>query len=197
MPIILGIDPGSRLTGYGFVEVNKGGEPVHVSSGVVRTESKRFTERLAEIFQALDGLVREFQPAEVAVEEVFLSTNPQSALKLGQARGAAIVAAVQYRLPVFEYSARQVKQAIVGYGAAQKHQMQMMVRHHLRLKFLPQSDQADALAVALCHHQVRLSPLATTNHDQLKSHSGTSSARGRRTAMRKWAEKRYGKQITE
>lgn len=149
--IILGIDPGSRVTGYGVIQsVNT--HYTYLTSGCIRVAGS-MAERLQQIYRGLTGIIAEYQPEEAAIEQVFMHQNPGSALKLGQARGAAIVAA-QPR-PVAEYSARQVKQAVVGYGAAKKDQVQQMVQVLLNLSGKPQADAADALAVALCHAQSR------------------------------------------
>jgi crossover junction endodeoxyribonuclease RuvC len=147
---ILGIDPGSRVTGYGLVEVAASGA-VYLASGCIRPRASTFIERVGEIFHGVDSLIREHGPDEIAIEQVFLATNPASALKLGQARGAAIAAAVAGRLPVAEYAARTVKLAVVGTGRASKPQVQHMVRVLLRLSGKPAADAADALAIALCH----------------------------------------------
>ena len=157
MTIILGIDPGSRITGYGVVEVH-GGKSTYIDSGCIRTDTKaELSERLGQIFEGINEVVRLHLPQEVGVEQVFMAKNADSALKLGQARGAAIVACTTNRIPVFEYSARQVKQAVVGTGAAQKEQVQQMVCHLLRLNQTPQEDAADALGVALCHTHMQQS----------------------------------------
>ncbi len=151
---ILGIDPGSRFTGYGIIEVDGDRiSPVHY--GVVKTGGGEFPQRLGIIFNGIIELIREYAPDEVAVENVFVSKNAASALKLGQARGAAICAAVSNNLPVSEYSARSVKQAIVGRGGADKVQVQHMITILLRLKEKPAEDAADALAVALCHQHTQ------------------------------------------
>jgi crossover junction endodeoxyribonuclease RuvC len=148
---ILGIDPGSRATGYGFIEVNKG-KTVCVAHGVIRTGSgDDFPDRLGVIFAGIRDLLLQHKPDQVAVESVFISKNPSSALKLGQARGAAICAVISEGLKVAEYSPRSVKQALVGRGAADKNQVQHMVRVLLQLKEQLEEDAADALAVALCH----------------------------------------------
>ncbi|HEX7036435.1 MAG TPA: crossover junction endodeoxyribonuclease RuvC [Pseudomonadales bacterium] len=147
---ILGIDPGSRVTGYGVVEVGAGGSR-YVGSGCIRPRAGTFVERLGEIYLGVEALIREFRPDEMAIEEVFLASNPASALKLGQARGAAIAAAVAGRLPVTEYAARTVKLAVVGTGRATKDQVQHMVRVLLKLSGNPAADAADALAIAICH----------------------------------------------
>jgi len=147
---ILGIDPGSRVTGYGVVELTAKG-PAYLASGCIRPAAGDFIDRLGEIYRGVDALIREHAPHEVAIEEVFLASNAASALKLGQARGAAIAAAVAARLPVAEYAARRVKLAVVGTGKASKPQVQHMVRVLLGLSGRPSADAADALAIAICH----------------------------------------------
>lgn len=147
---VLGIDPGSRVTGYGVVEVTEHGCR-YLASGCIRPAAGVFVDRLGEIYRGVDALIREHAPHEIAVEEVFLASNPASALKLGQARGAAIAAAVAARLPVSEYAARRVKLAVVGTGKASKAQVQHMVRVLLKLSGNPAADAADALAIAICH----------------------------------------------
>ncbi len=150
--VLLGIDPGSRVTGYGVIRV-EGGRVEYLDSGCIRAQTLKddIPARLLAIFNGIQTLAAQYQPDEVAVEDIFVAHNVQSALKLGHARGAAIVAATAAALPVFEYSARQVKQAIVGYGNADKSQVQHMVQQLLGLDKVPASDAADALAVALCH----------------------------------------------
>lgn len=150
MKRILGIDPGSVITGYGVIDTD-GIRDFHVTHGVVRVIGDSLPEKLGFILGEVTRIIDEWHPAEVGVEQVFVSKNPMSALKLGQARGAAICAAVQCGLPVSEYSARTVKQAAVGYGAAGKEQMQEMIRVLLSLEKQPATDAADGLAVALCH----------------------------------------------
>lgn len=151
MNIILGIDPGSRLTGYGVVR-QSGMKFEYVASGCIRLNSANLLpERLLDIFNGVSEIIRQTKPTIFAIEQVFMARNADSALKLGQARGAAIVAAKHAGLEVFEYSARQVKQSVVGTGAADKAQVQHMVRTLLKLPANPQADAADALAVALCH----------------------------------------------
>lgn len=151
MERILGIDPGSRITGYGIIETHRG-QLCFVACGIVRTTSGYpFSVRLNEIFDGINEVVQMHAPTVAAVEDVFLSINPRTALKLGQARGAAVVAAMQNGLPVCDYSPRRIKQAIAGYGQAEKEQVQHMVRVLLSLKGAPSSDAADALAVAICH----------------------------------------------
>ena len=156
MTRILGIDPGSRITGYGVIDI-EGQHLHHVASGCIRTGEAELADRLRVIFEGVSGLIREQQPAEFAIERVFVNRNADSALKLGQARGAALVAGVTQALPVFEYSATQVKQALVGRGHADKVQIQHMVRVLLALSAEPQEDAADALAVAICHGHTRAS----------------------------------------
>jgi crossover junction endodeoxyribonuclease RuvC len=148
---VLGIDPGSRITGYGIVD-QSGNKLVHVDNGAIFTDSAEdFPGRLKRIFDGLSEIISQYQPDQVAIENIFFSTNVQSALKLGQARGAAIVAAVHANLPVAEYSALQVKQAVVGQGRAEKGQVQKMLKSLLGLPEIAQADASDALAVAICH----------------------------------------------
>jgi len=156
MPIILGIDPGSRITGYGVIKTD-GQKLEYLDCGCIRVqidEDTPLSSRLKQIFQGISHIIGQFQPQQVAIEQVFLSKNADSALKLGQARGSAMVAAAMLGYDVFEYSARQVKQAVVGTGAADKTQVQHMVTTLLRLNKTPQADAADALAIAICHHQM-------------------------------------------
>ena len=150
MAIILGVDPGSRITGYGIIR-SEGRHTEYLDSGCIRVGEKPMAERLQTIFHSLATLIGEFRPDDFAIEQVFMARNPDSALKLGQARGAAIVSAANSGLAVHEYSARQVKQAVVGSGGADKAQVQHMVQTILGLSRKPQADAADALAIALCH----------------------------------------------
>ena len=150
MSIILGIDPGSRITGWGLIS-SLGQKTEFIACGCIRMETSPLPERLKVIFDGINQLVEEYQPQESAIEQVFLAKNADSAFKLGQARGAAITALVSQNLPVGEYSARQVKQAVVGKGAADKSQVQHMICHILGLDKAPQEDAADALAIAICH----------------------------------------------
>ena len=148
---ILGIDPGLGCTGYGVLEKNRT-VLAYVASGRIRSDaSLALAERLAQILAGLTEVIESYGPAEVAVEKVFVNVNPESTLLLGQARGAAICAAVLAKLPVAEYTALQVKQAVVGMGHAQKEQVQEMVKRLLRLPGHPSTDAADALACAICH----------------------------------------------
>ena len=155
---IIGIDPGSRVTGYGVIEKN-GSYLGFVTCGTIRTDrEKEFSHRLLVIYEGLSEVIKLQRPEAAAVEDLFVAHNPRSALKLGQARGAAVVAAMKQGLPVHDYSARMIKQAVAGYGQAQKQQVQHMVRALLDLSGMPSSDAADALAVAICHanHMDRL-----------------------------------------
>jgi len=147
---ILGIDPGLRITGFGVID--KEGQKLHyVASGCIKTPGGELPERLKVILDSLGEVIAQHQPQHVAVEKVFVNVNPQSTLLLGQARGAAICAAVLASLPVGEYTALQVKQAVVGNGHADKEQVQIMVQKLLNLSGTPGTDAADALACAICH----------------------------------------------
>lgn len=150
MSIILGIDPGSRVTGYGIIRAIKN-QFDYISSGCIRTSEGALSQRLLQIFDGICELIEQYQPNEVAIEAVFMHQNPSSALKLGHARGVAMVACASNRLNMSEYSPREIKQAVAGYGAAEKIQVKHMVMELLRLNAAPQSDAADALAVAICH----------------------------------------------
>ena len=153
MPRILGIDPGSRRTGFGVIDV-AGSKESYVTSGIIKLPDKApLPERLKIIYAGISEIIAETQPDLMAIEEVFFAKDPRAALKLGQARGSAIVAAMNAEIPVGEYSARTVKQAVVGTGAATKEQVQQMVVYLLKLEAAPKEDAADALAVALCHAQ--------------------------------------------
>jgi crossover junction endodeoxyribonuclease RuvC len=148
---ILGIDPGLRITGFGVLE-KTGQKLAYVTSGCIRTdEAAELPVRIRTILEGLSQLIAELRPQQVAVEKVFVNVNPQSTLLLGQARGAAICAAVIGSLPVSEYTALQVKQAVVGNGHARKEQVQEMVKRLLKLPGEPSPDAADALACAICH----------------------------------------------
>jgi len=151
MTRILGVDPGSQITGYGLIDLT-GGHSRYVDCGCIRTSSEQaLAQRLRIIFTGIRDLIVAYQPAEMAIEQVFMHRNADSALKLGQARGAAICAGVMADLPVSEYAPRVIKQAVVGGGAAAKTQVQHMICALLNLSTPPQADAADALAVALCH----------------------------------------------
>jgi crossover junction endodeoxyribonuclease RuvC len=148
---ILGIDPGLRVTGFGVLE-KCGQKLTYITSGCIRTDNEgELPERIRTILEGLSQIIAEMKPHQVAVEKVFVNVNPQSTLLLGQARGAAICAAVLGALPVAEYTALQVKQSVVGNGHARKEQVQDMVRRLLALPGEPSADAADALACAICH----------------------------------------------
>lgn len=147
---VIGIDPGSVITGYGIVD-SDGQRSILVSHGHIRVEGDDLAARLGCVFERVGAVLREWQPQEMAIEDVFMSRNAASALKLGQARGAAVVAACQHRIPVSEYTPRRVKQAVVGNGGADKKQVQHMIGILLSTQERLQADAADALAIALCH----------------------------------------------
>ena len=168
MTFILGIDPGSRITGYGIIrDTGRGCE--YVASGCIRTGSGELPERLNAVFAGVSEIIQIYQPTTMGIEQVFMARNADSALKLGQARGAAIVAGMQASLSVSEYSATQVKSAVAGSGRAAKEQVQMMVMHLLKLTKKPQIDASDALAIAICH----------MHHQQTLSVHGLSAAKSR------------------
>jgi crossover junction endodeoxyribonuclease RuvC len=150
---ILGIDPGSRITGYGLIDARRD-QAVLVHWGMIKTDGDH-SSRLRQIFQEMAALVTQYDPTEIAVERVFVNKNPDSALKLGQARAAALCATFHADLPIFEYAATHVKKAVVGSGRAGKKQIQHMIKMLLAMKEVPQADAADALAVALCHSHER------------------------------------------
>lgn len=153
---ILGIDPGSCITGYGIVDC-EGNHLRHVGNGSIHTGNSDQAEKLRLIFTELTTVIDSQSPAEIAIERIFMNRNADSAIKLGQARGVAIVACSVQKLPVNEYSANQIKQALVGRGHATKSQIQHMVKVLLNLREAPQADAADALAVAICHAHTRSS----------------------------------------
>lgn len=161
MTLILGIDPGSRITGYGIID-QQGQQHRYITSGSIRIKADYFPDRLKQIFDGVSEIIRQFSPEQLAIEQVFMHKNADSALKLGQARGAAICAAQAQDLPVFEYAARQVKQAVVGKGSADKTQVQHMVKILLNLQGELQVDAGDALGICLCHshHQQTAQKLA-------------------------------------
>lgn len=152
---VMGIDPGSVVTGYGIIE-SDGARSFHVTHGHIRVKGETFIERLGHIHLALSEILAEWHPAEVAIEQVFLGNNVMSALKLGQARGAAITAVVARSIGVSEYAPRSVKQVVTGSGAADKLQVQTMVRSLLQVEGKLQADAADGLAIAICHAHSRL-----------------------------------------
>ena len=161
---ILGIDPGLRITGYGVIE-KTGSTLSYITSGCIKSPDGELPDRLKNILNSVQEVISRYAPAEVAVEKVFVNVNPQSTLLLGQARGAAICAAVAQNLPVSEYTALQVKQAVVGNGHAKKEQVQEMVKRLLKLSGSPSPDAADALACAICHaHGSALGGMSTRGY---------------------------------
>jgi len=157
MALILGIDPGSRKTGFGIISVN-GSQHDYVTSGVIRLPIEQgLPERIKVLVSSIQEIIELHCPQQAVIEQVFMGNSAGSALKLGQARGAAIAACVSNDLDVAEYSARQIKQAVVGTGAAKKEQVQHMVKILLKLPAMPQEDAADALAAAICHANTRAS----------------------------------------
>lgn len=150
MTCILGIDPGSRATGYGLIAQSETSIR-YVASGCIRTHSDDFPSRLKEIYEGIDLVVSEYNVDECAIEEVFVAQNPNSALKLGQARGAAMVAVLAHEISISEYAARYVKNMVVGTGRATKDQVQYMVKMLLHLEGEISKDASDALAIAICH----------------------------------------------
>ena len=150
MTSVLGLDPGSRVTGYGIIRDTREG-PVLVTCGCIRTDSDDFPSRLKQIYDGIYQVACEFRPDEMAIEQVFMSKNADSALKLGHARGAAICAVLSAGIPVHEYAAREVKLALVGKGSADKLQVQHMVRFMLKHPERLPVDASDALGVAFCH----------------------------------------------
>ncbi len=166
---ILGIDPGSRSTGYGIID-SDGFRHRYIDSGFIAVSGDDFPQRLSNIFSQLSQVIARCQPQCAGIEQVFVNKNIDSALKLGQARGAAICAAAQAGLAIGEYTPRAIKKAVVGNGSADKQQIQQMMKILLKLDFLPQSDEADALAIAVCH----------ANHMPLKRAGIATQVRGGR-----------------
>lgn len=154
MAIILGIDPGSCITGYGVIR-SDAGKQQYIASGSIRVKNAKFPDNLWRIAAEIKDVVAAYNPHEVAIEKVFVHANVSSALKLGQARGAALVAVGGENIVLAEYSPRQIKQAVVGFGGAAKVQIQHMVKLLLSLAEAPEENAADALAIALCHAQMR------------------------------------------
>ncbi|MGJ8523324.1 Crossover junction endodeoxyribonuclease RuvC [Carnimonas sp. R-84981] len=174
--ILLGIDPGSRRTGYGVIDAS-GRVPRYIASGFIRITAEDLAQRLAQVYAGISELIGEYRPAEMAIERVFVAKNADSALKLGQARGSAIVCAANHGLPVFEYAATLIKQTVTGHGGADKATMQHMVATTLKLDGLPQADAADALGIALTH---------CFSQRGLVSRGGASSARSRKSRSSSW-----------
>ena len=160
--IILGIDPGLRATGFGIIQA-KGDKLGYLSSGVIRADPDlALGARLKIIFDSIVTLITRYKPTQASIEKVFVNVNPQSTLLLGQARGAALCAIATQEIPSVEYTALQIKQAVVGHGHAQKEQIQEMIQRMLTLDTRPPSDAADALACAICHALHRSNPLSAT-----------------------------------
>jgi crossover junction endodeoxyribonuclease RuvC len=176
MTRILGIDPGSRKTGFGIIEIN-GRKIQHVINGRLLVGDGNFPNRLKQIFEGLTDIIERYQPDMMAVEKVFLHKNADSALKLGQARGAAICAGVSQNLTVHEYSATQIKKAVVGNGHAKKDQVQYMMSVILSLSEVPEEDAADALACAITH--ANFASVGGAQNSKLPEGMRTSNRRGR------------------
>ena len=166
---IIGIDPGSRCTGYGVID-SDGFRHEYITSGFIKVTGEELPERLGMIFTEVSAIVEKWQPQTMGIEKVFVSKNVDSALKLGQARAAAICAGVNAKLDVGEYTPRAIKKAVVGNGSADKEQIQQMMKLLLKLDFVPQSDEADGLAIAVCH----------ANHMHVKNLGIASKVRGGR-----------------
>jgi len=166
---IIGIDPGSRCTGYGVID-SDGFRYEYITSGFIKVTGEELPERLGMIFTEVSAIVEKWQPQTMGIEKVFVSKNVDSALKLGQARAAAICAGVNAKLDVGEYTPRAIKKAVVGNGSADKEQIQQMMKLLLKLDFVPQSDEADGLAIAVCH----------ANHMHVKNLGIASKVRGGR-----------------
>ncbi|OGT45482.1 MAG: crossover junction endodeoxyribonuclease RuvC [Gammaproteobacteria bacterium RIFCSPHIGHO2_12_FULL_38_11] len=160
MTLIMGIDPGSLHTGFGIIKSEKQ-NLTHIAHGTINTKGNSMPKRLLHIYHELRDIIATHKPDTAAIEEVFMQVNVKSALKLGQARGVALVALAGFALPIAEYSPRVIKKFASGYGAASKEQMQFMVRTQLKLSVNPQADAADALAIAICHachHSIQILP---------------------------------------
>ncbi len=166
---ILGIDPGSRCTGYAVID-SDGFRHRYLDSGYIKVKGETFPQRLSDIFTRISLVIEQWQPTSAGIEQVFVNKNIDSALKLGQARGAAICAAAQAQLDIGEYTPRAIKKAVAATGGADKQQIQQMTKILLKLDFLPQCDEADALAIAICH----------ANHMPLKQIGIASRVRGGR-----------------
>lgn len=183
MTLILGIDPGSRITGYGLILTGTKNHK-HIASGCIRTGTPAaLAERLRVIYREIHALITAHHPQEVAIEDVFVARSPAAALKLGHARAAALLAAANCDLPIAEYQPRKIKKAVVGAGGATKEQVQWMVRMLLRLTNTPQEDAADALATAICHAHYRqlniLEPAAGPARHPGRRRRATRMRRGR------------------
>lgn len=188
-PRILGIDPGLRITGFGVIEQSEQGPWCYVASGVIKIPDGMLADRLAHLFNHLSEVIRTYEPHRAAVEKVFVNVNPQSTLLLGQARGAALCALAVAGLPVAEYTALQIKQAVVGHGHATKEQIQAMMMRLLALPGLPSRDAADALACASCHAQ------SQTAMKILQSGLAAVPLRGRATRPSRGLRRRHGRMV--
>jgi len=166
---ILGIDPGSRITGYGLIEITGSG-PVCLSFDAIRLNEATLPGRLRQLFNTLQSVVETYRPQEVGIEKVFVHKNVDSAIKLGQARGVAIAAVATKDLALAEYAPREIKLAVVGTGAADKNQVAQMVKAMLKLSTMPPIDATDALAVALCHYHARLSRVTNQRKDSWRNY---------------------------
>lgn len=188
---IIGIDPGLNRTGYGVIE-SRGDQLRCVSAGVIRVPAGELGERLGFILRELGAVIEATRPTRASIEKVFVNVNPQSTLLLGQARGAAICAAVAAGLPVHEYTPAEVKQAVVGTGRASKEQVQLMMMRLLALPEAPQADAADALACAVCNaHASRLLAVLELPHGAVRSGKAAGRTRGS-GARRAWTSKLGG-----
>lgn len=162
---ILGIDPGTAIVGFGIIDTGHSNYRL-VDYGCIRTPAKESApDRLKQIFQSVQQLITKFQPECMVIEELFFNKNTKTALTVGQARGVILLAGVEHGLPIFEYTPLEVKQAVVGYGRADKHQIQEMVKMLLKLDHKPTPDDAaDALAIAICHaHSQKMNKLLSQN----------------------------------
>ena len=156
---VLGIDPGSNITGYGIIQ-KQGAQLIHVDNGCITTKrTQALPQRLEIIHTSLKEILKKYRPDCVAIEEVFFAKNVSSSLRLGEARGVALLAAAQEGVEIFEYSTRVVKQALTGFGQAQKDQVAKMVQRLLKLPEVAQIDASDALALAICHANTYKKPL--------------------------------------
>lgn len=171
--IILGIDPGSRTTGFGIIKI-AGTRREYMGSGCIRTEGTVFTDKLKQIYDGVTEVITQYQPDLFAIEQCFVSKNVASTIKLAHARTAAIIAALNHHLEIGEYSPRQIKQSVAGYGNAEKVQVQHMVCTILKLSSTPQADAADALAIAITHADI-LQSLVAMNYKELGIHGMSHS----------------------
>ena len=176
MARILGIDPGSRITGFGVIETD-GNKSRYIASGALKIQGETLPEKLNSIFEQVSEVVTEWQPNEVAIEKVFLSHNPGTALKLGHARGAAICATTTKQLTVYEYTPAEIKKALVGRGNAEKDQVQHMVKLLLNHQEKLTEDASDALGCAVCHAHQALGIGVTVTRGRNSSNTRSSSWR--------------------